>query len=170
MVGKNESIPVEDWWPPSTRRDHLEHLVDHLEKGSADGLQDHLGGLDDLVDECHRRSLAVFITDGLMDGDQLKDVLSSLAMRGTRVILFHLLSREELEPKIDDEVILVDQETGMEREIDGAVYARLHAEHLAGICAAVEKVCHDTETEYCFLPTDQPLDEALRRFLLLRSL
>ena len=35
--------------------------------------------------------------------------------------------------------------------------------------ADIEQVCHDTETEYCFLPTDQPLDEALRRFLLLRS-
>jgi len=53
--------------------------------------------------------------------------------------------------------------------VDGAAYARLHAEHLARVCGDIEQVCHDTETEYCFLPTDQPLDDALRRFLLLRS-
>ena len=78
-------------------------------------------------------------------------------------------SGEELEPKVADEIVLVDRETGVERAVDGAAYARLHAEHLAHILGDVERVCHDTETEYCFLPTDQPLDEALRRFLLLRA-
>ena len=169
VFGKGDPVPVEDWWPPSTRRDHLEHLVHHLETRAADGPHDHLRGLDDLVDECHRRSLAAFITDALVDPDELKDVLSRLRMRGTKVILFHLLAREELEPRIDDEVVLVDQETGAERAVDGAAYARLHAEHLARVLGDIEQVCHDTETEYCFLPTDQPLDEALRRFLLLRS-
>ena len=169
VFGKANTVPIEDWWPPSTRRDHLEHLVLHLEKRTADGPNDHLHGLDDLVDECHRRSLAAFVTDALVDPGELKDVLSRLGMRRTRVILFHLLAREELEPKIDGEVVVVDQETGAERPVDGATYRRLYAENLACVCSEVEKVCHDTETEYCLLPTDQPLDEALRRFLLLRS-
>ena len=169
VFGKGDTVPVEDWWPPSTRRDHLEHLVHHLETRAADGPHDHLRGLDDLVEECHRRSLAAFITDALVDPGELKDVLGRLRMRGTRVILFHLLAREELEPRIDDEVVLVDQETGAERAVDGAAYARLYAGRLARIRDDIEQVCHDTETEYCFLPTDQPLDEALRRFLLLRS-
>ncbi len=169
VFGKGTTIPMEDWWPPSTRRDHLEHLVHHLERREADGPNNHLRGLDDLVDECHRRSLAAFITDALVDPDELKDVLSRLRMRGTKVILFHLLAREELEPNIGDEVVLVDRETGTERPVDGAVYARLYAERLTRIRGDIEQVCHDTETEYCLLPTDQPLDEALRRFLLLRS-
>lgn len=169
LFGKTESIPPEDWWPPSTRRDHLEQLIHHLEMRVADGPHDHLGGLDDLVDECHRRSLAVFVTDGLVDSDQLKDVLSRLGMRGTRVIVFHLLAREELDPPFDDEVVLVDQETGAERPVDGATYKRIYGEHVGRIRSDIERVCHDTETEYCFLATDQPLDEALHRFMLLRS-
>jgi uncharacterized protein (DUF58 family) len=169
LFGKGMEIPAEDWWPPSTRRDHLDHLVHHLETRSADGPADHLGGLPDLVDECHLRSLAVMITDALVDPDELKDTLSRLGMRGTKSILFHVLSREELEPKIDSDMVLVDRETGEERAVDGATYKRLHAENLARVCGEIVKVCHDTETEYCLMPTDQPLDEALRRFLLLRS-
>ena len=169
LFGKSETIPVEDWWPPSTRPDHLEHLVHHLQSRVADGPHDHLGGLADLVDECHRRSLAALITDALVDPEELKDMLGRLRVRGTKVILFHLLSREELEPQIDDEVVLIDRETGAERAVDGAVYAQLYADNLARVRADIERVCHDTETEYCFLPTDQPLDEALRRFLLLKS-
>ena len=169
VFGKGDRVPVDDWWPPSTRRDHLEHMVHHLEARTADGPNDHLRCLPDLVDECHRRSLAAIITDALVDPDELKDVLSRLTMRGSRVILFHLLSREELEPRIKDEVVLVDRETGAQRAVDGVAYAQLHAEHLSGILREVEQVCHDTETEYCHLPTDQPLDEALRRFLLLRT-
>jgi len=169
LFGRGQEIPTEDWWPPSTRRSHLEHLVYHLEDQVADGTHDHLGGLSELVDECHRRSLAAFITDGLVDPEELKNVLSQLGMRGTKVILFHLLAREELEPTFEDEVVLVDQETGAERAADGAAYAGLYSENLARIRGHIEQVCHDTETEYCFLPTDQPLDDALRRFLLLRS-
>jgi uncharacterized protein (DUF58 family) len=169
VFGKGESIPLDDWWPPSTRRDHLEHLVHHLEGSVADGPHDHLGGLADLVDECHRRSLAAIITDALVDPAELKEMLGRLRMRGSKVILFQLLAREELDPRIEDEVVLVDRETGAERAVDGTVYARLYQENLTRIRAEIEQVCHDTETEYCFLPTDQPMDEALRRFLLLRS-
>jgi uncharacterized protein (DUF58 family) len=169
LFGKEEAVPAEDWWPPSMRRDHLEHLIHHLETRSADGPHDHMRALADMVDECHRRSLVALITDALVDPEELKDVLSRLRMRGSKVILFHLLSREELEPDMGDEVVLVDRETGSERAIDGAAYARLYDEHLARIRDDIEQVCHDTETEYCFLPTDQPLDEALRRFLLLRA-
>jgi uncharacterized protein (DUF58 family) len=169
VFGKGESIPLDDWWPPSTRRDHLEHLVHHLEGLVADGPHDHLGGLADLVDECHRRSLAAIITDALVDPTELNEMLGRLRMRGSKVILFQLLAREELDPRIEDEVVLVDRETGAERAVDGTVYARLYQENLTRIRAEIEQVCHDTETEYCFLPTDQPMDEALRRFLLLRS-
>jgi uncharacterized protein (DUF58 family) len=169
VFGKGNSIPLEDWWPPSTRRDHLAHLIHHLETRAADGSHDHLGGLAELVGECHRRSLVAVITDALVDSAELKDMLGQLRMRGTKVIVFHLLAREELEPRVDGEVVLVDQETGAERAVDGATYARLHADNLSRFQKGIEQVCHDTETEYCFLPTDQPLDDALRRFLLLRS-
>jgi uncharacterized protein (DUF58 family) len=169
IFGKAETVPLEHWWPPSTRRDHLEQLVDHLEKCVADGPHDHLGGLADLAGECSRKSLAAIITDGLVEPSELKDMLSNLRMRGTKVILFHLLSREELEPQFSEEMVLVDQETGNERVVNGSAYSKLYAENLTHVCREIEQVCHDTETDYCFLATDQPLDEALRRFLLLNS-
>ena len=169
IFGQGESVPMEDWWPPSTRRDHLEHMIHHLGQTSAEGDFDSLKGLDELVGECHRRSLAAFVTDALVDPKELKDVLSLLRIRGTRVILFQLLAREELEPDIKEDIVLVDQETGTERIVDGATYRQLHQEHIQQLRQDIEKVCHDTETEYCFLPTDQPLNEALNRFLLLRD-
>lgn len=67
VFGKDDSVATDDWWPPSTRRDHLEYMVSHLEKRVADGSRDDLSGLADLVDECHRRSMAAFITDALVD-------------------------------------------------------------------------------------------------------
>ena len=169
LFGRGETVPAGDWWPPSTRRDHLENMVGYLEESKADGPHDHIRGLDEVVGECRRRSMAVFVTDGLMDPAELKDVLSSLAMRGSKVLFFHLLAREEIAPKFGKEVILVDHETGSERVIDGSAYRDLHEAHLKGVCDEIEKVCHDTETEYCLLPTDQPLDEALRHFLSLRN-
>ena len=169
IFGKSESIPAEDWWPPSTRGDHLEHMIHYLENCKAEGGFDHLGELSEVVGECRRRSLSAFVTDALVDPLELKDVLSQLSMRGSKVILFHLFAREELEPKISGEMVLIDHETGAERTVDGAAYERLYGENLARVRAEVEKVCHDTETEYYFLPTDQPLDEAMRRFISLRN-
>jgi uncharacterized protein (DUF58 family) len=169
LFGKQASILMEDWWPPSTRRDHLENLVHHLENRYADGNHDNLRDLGDLVGECHRRSMAVLITDALVEPDELKEVLGNLQMRDTRVILFHLLARNEIEPDISLDKLLVDQETGEEKMVDGATYAQLHKDHLQKLLDRIQQVCHDTETEYCFLPTDQPLDEALHRFLMLRA-
>lgn len=169
MFGRGETVPPEDWWPPSARRDHLENMVAHLSSSVADGANDHPGGIDEMIGECRGRSLSVFVTDGLMDPSELKDVLGGISMRGGKVILFHLLAREEIDPEFGREVILVDQETGAERVVDGASYAAVHREHLKGICEEIERICHDTETEYCLLPTDQPLNEALRRFISLRN-
>ena len=169
LFGKGDSVAVEDWWPPSTRRDHLEQLIHHLANSSAEGNHDNLRGLDDIVGECHRRSIAALVTDALYDPEDLKEVLGNLQVRGTKVILFHLLAREEIEPGLDEDMLLVDQETGREMMFDGASYAQLHKAHLDKVLEDIQQACLETETEYCFLPTNQPLDEALHRFLMLRD-
>ena len=92
-----------------------------------------------------------------------------MRIRGVEVLLFHVLSPEEVRPTVEGEVVLVDQETGAERAVDGVTYARHHAAHLAAFREQLEQVCHDTETELCAVTTDQPLDEALQRFMHLRN-
>ena len=158
------------WFPPSTRQDHLDTLFHALGTARADGSAADLGDLAALGEECRRRSLGIIISDGLMESNHLRDLIEQLRLREMDVLFFHLLAPEEINPPFTGEIVLEDSEAGQEIVIDGASLKTDYAPRLAAFLAETERICHGLEAHYCRLVTDEPLDEALHRYLDQREL
>jgi uncharacterized protein (DUF58 family) len=155
--------------PPSTRPDHIDRIFHTLGTTKADGAVSGLGDLSRLAQESRQNSLAILITDGLFDLEQGRGFLEQLRVRNIDTLVFHLLAPEEMAPPYSGEMILEDSETGREIVIDGNQFRRDYDKRLQEFLHQIEATCHDLEAQYCRIVTDEPLDAALHRYLLLRE-
>lgn len=155
--------------PPGTRNDHLDQLLQRLQDAEADSRSDELGPVAAHLDACASRSVSVLVTDALFPLDQARAFLDQLRMRDHQTIFFHVLARQELEPDFEDDMTMIDSETGRELAVDGLAMREPYQKRLAEFLAEVQELCVQTETEYLLAATDQPLDELLHAFLTLRS-
>ncbi len=160
---------AEDFVAPSTRTDHLDHLLLHLQELKADGECEHLGEVLSRIEECRNRSISVIVTDGLFPLDEGRRLLDHLRLRNHDTIFFHLLAPQEMEPNFDDDMIMIDSETGRELTVDGVAMREPYAEKLASFLESIESMCIDAETDYYRIVTSEPLDESLRHYLELRE-
>lgn len=166
ITGLGDRVP---WIPPSTRPDQIDRLFHELATTRADGRIPGLGDLGPVTAECRGRSLAVWITDGYCDPEEGENLLQQFRLRDTDVLVFHLLHPDEMNPPYEGEVLLTDSETGEEMLVDGAQLRRDYAPRLAAFLAGVETLCVGHETQYCRIVTDEPLDQALHRYLAVRE-
>lgn len=166
LIGKNDDPSM---LPPSTRPDHIDRIFLELGTAKADGAHAGLGDLSRLAEESRQNSLAIIITDGLFDLEQGRAFLEQLRIRNIDSLVFHLLSPEEVDPPYNGEMVLEDSETGREMVIDGAQFRRDYDQRLQGFLDGFEGMCHDLEAQYCRIVTNEPLDAALHRYLVLRE-
>ena len=157
------------WHPPSTRRDHIDHLMHVLQELRAEGQCDDLGQFSQQLEACANRSVSILISDGLFPLDQGRRFLDQLRMRNHNTLFFHLLSRTEMEPDFEEDMLMVDSETGRELPVDGLAMREPYQRQLDDFLARVREMCVATETEYVHIVTDEPLDEALHAYLELRA-
>lgn len=158
------------WSPPSTRADHIDQLFHHLEAARADGKTDRLGDISPLIENGRRRSLVAWITDGFFDPEEGRDLLHQFRLRDMDVLVFHLMHPDEMRPPFEGEVLLTDSETGEEMIVDAGELRRSYAPRLEAFLAEIEGLCVGLEAHYCRIVTDEPLDEALHRYLSTREL
>ena len=155
--------------PPATRNDHIDHLMFLLQELQADGACDTLGDFAALLASCSSRSVSVLISDGFFPLEQGRELLDQLRMRNHETIFFHLMSPQEMEPDFEEDMLMVDSETGQELPVDGHAMREPYHRQLQSFMSDVRSLCLATETEYQHIVTSQPLDEALHAYLELRS-
>jgi uncharacterized protein (DUF58 family) len=154
---------------PSSRQGQLMrllHAVDGVETGLRTDFQRPFLHLQNLR---KRRGITIVISDFLAPVEQIISAMKPLRFGGDELILFHLLDREELRPRIDDPVLLLDMETGDAIEVSPE-YAR--SEYPAKMEQHIQSLRDASQAaglEYFLLPTDRPLDAALREYLTLRQ-
>jgi uncharacterized protein (DUF58 family) len=150
---------------PSTRADHMDVLLGALGGATASSTATGFGDVEALASQCRSRSMAVVISDGLFDPEEMRRLLENLRLRDIDVLFFHLLSPEEMRPKYSGEWLLEDSETGREIVVDGAEMVRDYAPRLDAFLHTIEDMCLTLEADYCRITTDEPLDHALFHFL-----
>jgi uncharacterized protein (DUF58 family) len=153
---------------PSSRQGQLMRLlyaIDQAGLGHRTNFAAPFGQLQQLV---KRRGISVVISDFYEKPDNIINALVPLRSRGHEMILFHILDRQEIEPKFGSSLMLVDLETDDTLEASPD-YAR--TEYRSKISAHI----HDLQTkaegagiDYFLLRTDRPLDEALREYFNIR--
>ena len=155
--------------PPATRDDHIHHLMMVLQELVADGECDTLGNFAAQLESCANRSVSILVSDGFFPLDQGREFLQQLRMRNHDTIFFHLMSPQEMEPDFEEDMLMVDSETGRELQVDGLVMRDAYQQRLEVLFEEIREMCVLTETEYQHIVTDQPLDEALHSYFELRS-
>jgi hypothetical protein len=80
-----------------------------------------------------------------------------------------VLDPEELRPRINDPVVLVDMETNDTLEVSPEYAREEYGSKIQQHMSALRSESQRAGLEYFFLRTDQPLDAALREYFALRQ-
>jgi uncharacterized protein (DUF58 family) len=159
---------IRTYRPASSRSGSLSgilHALDALEPGSATDLGESLR---QLREHCQRRGLVAVISDLYCDPEALTRAVQPLAWRGHDIMIFQVLDREELEPKWQESVLLEDLESGQQLEVSPDYLRTTYRERVAAHLARLRKVAAGCGADHAVLVTDEPLDKALRRYLMFR--
>ncbi len=154
--------------PPSGRQGQLMRLLHAIDTTETGTRTDFARPLFQLQQFQKRRGITVLISDFLAPADVVIPAVAPLRYRGNEVILFHLLDPQELKPRFNQPVLLVDMETNDSLEV-APEYARTQYE--AKISQHIEAMRKESQKEgidYFLINTSQPLDAALREYFNMR--
>ncbi|MBM3768822.1 MAG: DUF58 domain-containing protein [Acidobacteria bacterium] len=117
----------------------------------------------------NRRGLVVVISDFYDDPEVLVKLIEPLRYRGNDVVLFHILDPQEVRPKFDGPVLLIDSENESELETSPEYAAQEYRAKIDAHVMALADKSRAAGLTYHMHTTDTPLDAALREFLLVRQ-
>ena len=148
---------------------HLRALLLALSRATPGGETDGAAALGRTIDLLKRRGLLILISDLYDERPDVERALMRAAHIGHDVIVFHVLTRDEVELPFRDDVEVEDPETGRTVLSNGRAAA---TEYRAAISRFLERWRTRSATygvDYVRLFTDQPLDAGLRAYLRRRT-
>lgn len=147
---------------------HLQRLLYHLQQVKAAGTLTQPVHYNELFVGDGRKELLVFITDMYQSAGEITKLLDSLSALKHEVVVFHLMGKNELEFDFSGYSTLEDLETGETVDVN----SQQAAEYQTRLKAHLENIRMQLlgkHVYYRLLSTSQPLDEALRDFLVQRN-
>ena len=152
-------------WPPVRGRSQIAPLLDFLSKLGGMGATNLNQALATFAERARGPGLVVVLSD-LLDPGGYERGLRALLERGFDVHVIHVLSPDEMEPALDGDVRLIDQETGetIEISIDRPALGE-YKQRLQQFLDAAETFCKGNEILYHRLTTDVPMHDAVGAML-----
>jgi uncharacterized protein (DUF58 family) len=155
--------------PATSRAGGLQSLIHTIDAVAPGGGTDLAGSFAGFREHLTRRGLVAVISDLYCDPQALSRAVQPLAYRGHDLMIFQVLDPQEMQPQWQESVVLEDVETQQSINVSpdylAATYrARLDA-HLDALRAATANI----GAQQVLVTTDEPLDQALRRYLLFRQ-
>ncbi|MEO7211244.1 DUF58 domain-containing protein [Mucilaginibacter sp.] len=148
---------------------HLQRLFYHLQQVEAGGTFTKPIHYKELFAGSGRKELLVFITDMYQADGEINTLLTSLAALKHEIIVFHLMGQNELDFDFKGYSTLEDLETGETIQVNTQRAKETYTERLQQHLAAIRSELLGKRIAYRMLSTAQPLDEALRDFLVQRK-
>ena len=160
---------IRHYRPPSGRSGSLHGVLHALDNATPGGKTDLEGCFLKFREHLSRRGLVAIISDLYCDPLAMAKAVQPLAYTGHDMVFFHVLDPAELQPNWRDSVLFEDMESGQTLEVSPdyleGTYRKKLEEHLAGVRRAAASVGADL----VLARTDEPLDNALRRYLMFRE-
>lgn len=154
--------------PSRTGQLHLRRLLVALTRTGASGATATAAALRRAIDLLKRRGLLVVISDLYDEDDMVESQLRRALRIGHEVAVFHVLTRDEIEFPFREDVELEDLESGR-RVLTGGAAAETYRRDVGAFLDRWETRCTSSGIDYTRVTTDQPLDAALRGYLLRRG-
>ncbi|HEY0963798.1 MAG TPA: DUF58 domain-containing protein [Pseudomonadales bacterium] len=166
MIFADEVI---EYRPPASRSGSLQGVIHTIDKAQP-ALGTHLGKpMTRFQERIKRRGLVAVISDFYCDADELLDNVRPLAMQGQDVVLFHLLTPDELNPNIKQSTLYEDMETGHAIEVSPTYMNKDYRERIQAHIAAIQKAASGMNADHILINTGEPLDRALHSYLTFRE-
>ena len=155
--------------PHRAGRQQLRRVLSALSSIAAGGAWDGAAVVRRAADRLSRRGLLVVISDFYDDEERTIAELRRAARMGHEIVLFQVLSREELDLPYRRDVEFTDLETGARLALDAAIVRREYKDALASFLERIRVQSVREGFQYSLVLTDTPPDRALRQFLLARQ-
>jgi len=154
---------------PKQDYQHLTRLFYQLEQIHPDGTFTKPVHYKELFAGAQKRELLIFVTDLYQKDDEIIKLLDTLNTLGHEIVVFHLLSRNELDLDFKGYTTFEDLETGETIQID-QTKARINYQNKLNAYLEETRIkLLDRRIFYRKITTDEPIDQALRDFLKQRS-
>lgn len=158
-----------DYLPSRGGQSHLRALLLTLTRTDPAGRTDAASALVRTLDLLKRRGLLIVVSDLYDERDAVEHALMRASHVGHEVIVFHVLTRDEVELPFRDDVEAEDPETGRVVLSNGTIAARPYREAISAFLERWRTRCATYGIEYVRVFTDTPLDTALRGYLRRRT-
>ena len=155
--------------PPKASHDHLFAILKVLEDTKPAGATSATSVLQDLAASVKRRGLIILISDLLDKPDEVVKGLKQLRSRGSDVIVFQLLDREELEFPFKEPSLFVDMEEDLKLLADPQAVRLAYLEALRSLMDEYRQACFSNQIDYSVFDTSVGLDRALTTYLTWRQ-
>lgn len=144
---------------------HLSRLFFQLEQISPEGRFTDAQVYKKVFAGGMQKELTIFISDLYQAHDEIFDCLDVVSSLRHEVIVFHLMSRNELELDFKGYSNFEDLETGATVEVDQSALRTTYQNRLSAYLADVRQKALNKKIYYRMLCSDEPLDQAIRDFL-----
>jgi uncharacterized protein (DUF58 family) len=144
---------------------HLRAILLTLERATPGGDTHTAGALARVIDLLKRRGLLIVISDLYDEDEAVEQALKRASHIGHEVIVFHVLTRDEVEWPFRGDVEIEDAETGRTVLSNGARYR----ERISAFLERWRSRSAGHGLDYVRVFTDTPLDAALRAYLRRRT-
>ncbi|WP_431292205.1 DUF58 domain-containing protein [Pedobacter sp. P26] len=149
---------------PKQDYQHLARLFYQLEQIHPDGTFTKPIHYKELFAGAQKRELLIFITDLYQKDDEIIKLLDMLNTLRHEIVVFHLLSRNELNLDFKGYTAFEDLETGETIQIDQTKARTNYQNKLNAYLEEARIKLLDRRIFYRTIITDEPLDQALRDF------
>jgi uncharacterized protein (DUF58 family) len=155
--------------PPSSRPGHLQgilHAIDDMMPGTGTDLTRPIERFREFE---KGRGLVAVISDFYCDPEAFVKGVQPLAYQGQDVVLFQLLDPEELRPTMKESALLEDLESGQTMEVSPVFMRSRYREKIDTHISDLKRAAVGANADHELVDITQPLDEALRSYLLFRQ-
>jgi len=160
---------VNNYVPPSSRQGQFARILHAIEKATPGTRTDFAKPFFHCANFLHRRGVIVVASDFYEDPETVAKTMEPLRFHGNEIILFHVLDPQEIRPKIKDPALVLDMETGDTIEVTPDYVKNEYGPRIDGHVTALRERAQRSGIDYFLLDTSQPLDAALRNYLLVRQ-
>ena len=155
--------------PARGGRAHLRLLLATLAKLEPSGAWRLDAAIARAAELLKRRGMLMALSDFYDAGDATFAELRRAARRGHDVALLQVLSRPEITFPYTNELEFEDLETGGTRQIDAGAAAGGYRAAVGEFLTSMRARAHQDGHDYALMPSDVPIERALRSYLLKRA-
>lgn len=142
------------------------HAIDAVTPGNGTNLE---ACFQRFGEHLSRRGLVAVISDLYCNPEEMSRAVQPLAYRGHDIMLFQLLDPQEMKPNWRESVLLKDVETQRTLNVSPEYLATEYQQRLDNHLQSLRRAAANVGAHQMLITTDEPLDSALRRYMVLRE-